>query len=139
MEDVTAGTYLAVTDAGETAQKIVILSVSQPTILVAEVTGISEDGLLSLTRCKAKGDTGEEAITNYANVDVTNYEATGETDEYTVADGVLVAVAEDGVLMETTTDEIAVGDLLVFYLTADGQTAIAVYHPQMESSAGSGA
>ena len=137
LEDVTAGTYLAVTYAGETARKIVILSISQPTMLVAQVTGISEDGLLSLTRCKAKDDAGEGSVTDYANIDATRYEATGETDEYTVADGVLVSVAEDGVLTEATADEIAVGDLLVFYSTEDGQTAIAVYHPQPESSGGS--
>lgn len=130
LEDVTEGAYLAVTYAGSEAQKLVILDIGQPAMLVAEVTGISEDGLLSLTRYEFNGDTSEENSIDYANVDLGSYQAAEDTDEYTVTDDILVSVAEDGVLTETTADEIAVGDMLVFYLTEDGQTAIAVYHQQ---------
>lgn len=137
LENVTAGTYLAITYVGEEAQELVILDVGQSEMLVAEVTGISEDGLLSLIRYAFNGDTAEENPIDYANVDLDAYGATEDTDEYTITDDILMSVVEDGVLTETTADEIAVGDMLVFYLTEDGQTAIAVYHPRPEHSADS--
>ncbi len=132
LEDVTAGSYLAVTYTGDEASKLVILSDAGPEMLVAEVTGTSEDGQLSLTYYAFSGDASEEYPVDYANVDLSSYEATEDTEEYAVADGTLVSVAENGTLTETTAEEIAVGDILVFYPTEDGQTAIAVYHTLSE-------
>ena len=101
--------------------------------VIAEVTAVNDDGALEMTIYDVVDDTLE--ITDYADVDLDNYTASETTETYTIADETVIAVVEDGVLTETTSEEIVAGDMLVIYVDDEGVTNIAVYHTEEESAA----
>ena len=128
---------IAVTADDDGVQQIIILKTADETDenadIIAEVTAVNDDGTLELTLYNVVDDTLE--ITDYAAVDLDNYTPSETVETYTVADETVIAVAEEGVLAETTSDEIAAGDMLVIYLDEEGVTNIAVYHAEEESTA----
>ena len=98
---------------------------------IAEVTAINE-GVLSLT-VYGLTESGEEyEITDVKTVDFTNYEATEETEEYTIDSTTVIYEVLDGVLTESDSSEIVVGDMLVIDNGADEGVTIVVYHDGSE-------
>ena len=88
------------------------------------VTALS-DGVATIQIYSAPDDS---AIDNYAAVDLSQYSATGETDQVDLT-GAALLLAQDGVLTETDASQVAVGDMLV--LTYEGgQLLQAVLYPQ---------
>ena len=147
-DEVVAGCLIAVTTDDDGNQQIIILKTADETAednedettgteedadIIAEVTAVNDDGTLELTIFDVVDDTLE--ITDYADVDLVNYTASETTETYTIADETVIAVVEEGVLTETTSDEIVTGDMLVIYIDDEGVTNIAVYHTKEESAA----
>lgn len=99
----------------------------EDTLQIAEVTAIAEDGTLSMTLYTLIE--GAEEPSDYADIDMSVFEAGTETAEYLPDETVQIYVASDGTLTEATAADIAVGDMLAFYKTEDGTDAIAIYHP----------
>lgn len=147
-DDVVAGCLIAVTTDDDGAQQIIILKTADETTeddenettdteedadVVAEVTAVNDDGTLELTIYDVVDDTVE--ITDYAAVDLDNYTVSEATETYTIADDAVIAVVEEGVLTETTSEEIVAGDFLVIYTDEEGVTNIAVYHAEEDSTA----
>ena len=142
-DDVVTGCLIAVTTDDDGFQQIIILEAAdddadettgteEDADLIAEVTAVNDDGTLELTIYDVVDDTVE--ITDYAAVDLDNYAASETTETYTIADETVIAVVEEGVLTETTSDEIVCGDMLVIFIDDEGVTNIAVYHTEEESS-----
>ena len=146
-DEVVAGCLIAVTTDGNGVQQIIILKTADETSednedettgteedadVIAEVTAVNDDGTLELTIYDVVDDTLE--ITDYADVDLNNYAASETTETYTIVDDAVISVVEEGVLTETTSDEIVTGDMLVIYLDDEGVTNIAVYHTEEDSS-----
>lgn len=134
LSDVSAGNYLVVTHANGEAHKIVILNIRPTPTLVAKVTDISENGVLSLIRYTTKNDVTKADIWDYANLDLEKYEATEETGEYQITKKNLVYLAENGVLSEATFSDIEVGDMLLFYYAENEQMNIAIYHTSTDKA-----
>ena len=99
---------------------------------IAEVTAIS-DGVLSLTIYGLTESGAEYEITDLKDVDLTKYEATEETEEYTIASGTVIYTVVDGELTEIESSEIVVGDVLVIDDGADEGVTIVVYHAEDNS------
>ena len=146
-DEVVAGCLIAVTTDDNGVQQIIILKTADQTAeddedettgteedaaVIAEVTAVNDDGTLELTIYDVVDDTLE--ITDYADVDLNNYAASETTETYTIVDDAVISVVEEGVLTETTSDEIVTGDMLVIYLDDEGVTNIAVYHTEEDSS-----
>ena len=146
-DDVVTGCLIAVTTDDDGNQQIIILKTADETSeddedettgteedaeVIAEVTAVNDDGTLELTIYDVVDDTVE--ITDYAAVDLDNYAASETTETYTIADNTVISVVEEGVLTETTSDEIVAGDMLVIYVDDEGVTNIAVYHTAEEST-----
>ena len=104
---------------------------------IAEVTAIS-DGVLSLTIYGLTESGAEYEITDLKDVDLTNYEATEETEEYTIASDTVIYTVVDGALTEIENSEIIVGDMLVIDDGADEGVTIVVYHAETNSDSGDG-
>ena len=96
---------------------------------IAEVTAVS-DGVLSLTIYGLTESSAEYEITDLKDVDLTNYEATEETEEYTIATDTVIYTVIDGALTEIENSEIIVGDMLVIDDGADEGVTIVVYRPE---------
>ena len=94
---------------------------------IAEVTAINE-GVLSLTYYGLTGSGADYEITDLKDVDLTNYEATEETAEYTISADTVIYTVVDGALTEIESSEIVVGDMLVMDDGADEGITIVVYH-----------
>ena len=145
-DDVVTGCMIAVTAADDGTQQIIILKTAdensndttdetdtdEETETVAEVTAINDDGTLELTIFDVVDDTLK--ITDYADVDLDNYTASEITETYTIADETVIAVVEEGVLTETTSDEIVTGDMLVIYTDDYDISNIVVYHAEEDST-----
>ena len=104
---------------------------------IAEVTAINE-GMLSLTIYGLTESGAEYEITDLKDVDLTNYEATEETGEYTIASDTVIYTVVDGALTEIENSEIIVGDMLVIDDGADEGVTIVVYHAETNSDSGDG-
>ena len=104
---------------------------------IAEVTAVS-DGVLSLTIYGLTESGAEYEITDLKDVDLTNYESTEETEEYTIASDTVIYTVVDGALTEIETSEIIVGDMLVIDDGADEGVTIVVYHTETNSDSGDG-
>ena len=104
---------------------------------IAEVTAINE-GMLSLTIYGLTESGAEYEITDLKDVDLTNYESTEETEEYTIASDTVIYTVVDGALTEIETSEIIVGDMLVIDDGADEGVTIVVYHTETNSDSGDG-
>ena len=96
---------------------------------IAEVTAVS-DGVLSLTIYGLTESGAEYEITDLKDVDLTNYEATEETEEYTIASDTVIYTVVDGALTEIENSEIIVGDMLVIDDGADEGVTIVVYRTE---------
>ncbi len=99
---------------------------------IAEVTAINE-GVLSLTVYGLTENGAEYEIIDMKTVDLTNYEATEETEEYTIDSLTVIYKVLDGVLTESDSSEIVVGDMLVIDDGADEGVTIVVYHAEDNS------
>ena len=73
-------------------------------------------------------------ITGYADVDLDTCATSEATQTYTIADEIVIAIVEDGVLTETTSNEIVAGGILVICLDNKGVTNITVYHVEDAST-----
>ena len=146
-DDVVAGCLIAVTTDDDGAQQIIILKTADEATeddedettgteedadVIAEVTAVNDDGTLELTIYNVVDDTLE--ISDYASVDLDNYAVSETTETYTIADDTVIAVVEEGVLTETTSEEIVTGDFIVIYTDDEGVTNIAVYHAEEDST-----
>lgn len=98
---------------------------------IAEVTAIG-DGVLSLTYYILTESGAEYEIFDLKDVDLTNYEATEETAEYTISADTVIYTVVDGALTEIENSEIVVGDMLVIDDGADEGVTIVVYHDESE-------
>lgn len=146
-DDVVAGCLIAVTTDTDGTQQIIILKAAdaeddvtdvtdttdEAADIIAEVTVVNEDGTLDLSIYKILDGTIE--ITDYASVDLTNYYDSYITETYTITEDTVIAVAADGVLTETTSEEIVVGDILVIYTDEYDVINIAVYHAEEDETA----
>ena len=100
--------------------------------VVAEVLALTDGGLELQLYDPISAET---VIEDYAAVDFSLYEAAdGDIYEYTFDDSAIIYLVEDGILNESSMDEISEGDMLVFYLTEEEQTAIVIYHPVFEDT-----
>ena len=146
-DDLVTGCLIAVTTDDDGNQQIIILKTADETSeddedettgteddadVIAEVTAVNDDGTLELTIYDVVDDTLE--ISDYAAVDLDNYAASETTETYTIADDAVISVVEEGVLTETSSDEIVAGDMLVIYADDEGVTNIAVYHTEEEAT-----
>lgn len=104
---------------------------------IAEVTAMNE-GVISLTVYGLTESSAEYQIFDLKDVDLTNYEATEETEEYTIDSSTVIYKVLDGVLTESDSSEIVVGDMLVIYDDADEMVNIVVYHVDTTSDSGEG-
>lgn len=77
----------------------------------------------------------ETVVEDYIDVDFSLFEATEHIFKYSIYEKVSIVLVEDGAAVETTADEIAPGDMLVFFVTEDGQGIIAIHHPIAEDAA----
>ena len=143
-DDVTEGCMIAVTTDDDGNQQIIVLTTTEDddstdnkdnTDVVAEVADVNDDGTLSLILFTLSEDASDYVISDYAAVELDKYCATETTEEYTIPDDCVISLAEDSVLTETTSDEIAVGDTLIIYTDEDGITNIAVYHAEEDTTA----
>ncbi len=100
---------------------------------VAEVTAIT-DGTLTLTTYTLTEAGADYEITDAASVDFTNYEASSETEEYTIDSAAVLYVSADGTLTESDSTAIVVGDKLVIYTDSDDITNIVIYHAESEET-----
>lgn len=149
-DDVVASCLIAVTTDTDGTQQIIILKAAnaeddvtdatddsdtadETSDVIAEVTTVNEDGTLELSLYEVLDDTLE--ITDYAAVDLDNYYDSYITETYTIADDAVITVVTDGVLTETTVEEIVVGDILVIYSDEYATTNIAVYHAEEDETA----
>ena len=146
-EEVVAGCLIAVTTDTDGTQQIIILKAAdaeddatdvtdttdEAADIIAEVTVVNEDGTLELSIYEILDDTVE--ITDYASVDLTNYYDSYIIETYAISDDTVIAVAADGVLTETTSEEIIEGDILVIYTDEYASINIAVYHAEEDETA----
>lgn len=146
-DEVVAGCLIAVTTDTEGTQQIIILKAAdagddvtddtdttdEAADIIAEVTAVNEDGTLELSIYEILDDTIE--ITDYASVDLTNYYDSYITEPYTIADDTVIAVAAEGVLTETTSEEIMAGDILLIYTDEDAVENIVIYHIEEDETA----
>lgn len=127
---------IAVTESLEGIQEIIVLesekedAVESADDVVAEITGIAEDGTLELTIYELSEDavTAEYSIEDYASVDFSNYVATEVLQEFVVESTVVINVASEGALTEADSSAFTVGDMLLFYLGEEGVETITIYH-----------
>ena len=86
----------------ETDQEEVVDAAS---FTVAEVTAIAEDGTLTLTLCEPADpdSTGSNALTSYANLDLSHFQLSEEA---------TVDEANNGTFTPASAEDIAVGDTL---------------------------
>ncbi|MCD8037444.1 MAG: hypothetical protein LUE88_08750 [Clostridiales bacterium] len=90
---------------------------------VAEVAEVTNDSI-SLTLYSYIGEDEESAIV----IDISQYEASEDTEEYIIPDEAEFLLAEDGYASEGEASEIEVGDIIVIYTDANGGTTIIVYN-----------
>ena len=146
-DDVVTGCMIAVTAADDGTQQIIILKTADETSeddedetvgteddadVIAEVTAVNDDGTLELSIYEVLDSTVE--ITDYAAVDLENYTTSEATETYTIADGAVISVVEEGILIETTSGEIIAGDMLVIYTDDSDITNIVIYHAEEDST-----
>lgn len=90
---------------------------------------VSTDGT-SLELKQYNAISADTVIEDYIDVDFSLFEATEATFNYSIYEAVSIVLVENGAATETTADEITPGDMLVFFVTEDGQGIIAIHHPQ---------
>lgn len=100
---------------------------------VAEVTAINDDGSLELKIYSGSGN-----IADFAAVDLSAYTATEETESITISDESVLFTAENGSLVSSKADAIAVGDMLVLSqdIDTDALTQVVVYPASSENITG---
>ena len=101
---------------------------------IAEVTAISDEGVLTLTIYSLTEDGADYEITNVKIIDFTNYEATEKTEEYTIGTTDKIYTVANGTLDEIESTEIVVGDKLVIYDASEEFKNLIVYHAESEGS-----
>ena len=95
--------------------------------VVGVVSAIAEDGTVTLSLYQLAAAGADDTITDYANVALDNYEDSGETQDYDLSAAAVLQSAADGVLTDALLEDIAVGDTLILYTTADGGTGVVIY------------
>lgn len=103
---------------------------------VGEVTAINDDGSLELKIYSGSGN-----IADFAAVDLSAYTATEEAESITISDESVLFTAENGSLVSSKADAIAVGDMLVLSqdIDTDALTQVVVYPASAEDSTGDAA
>ncbi len=124
LEEIEMGDFVAVSYAEDGSKSIIILAKAEQSTVVAEVTAI-EDASLTVTVYEALSE--GTVISDYANVDMTGYEATETTEIYELDGTEAFYIAADGALTDATADDITVGDMLIFYTDEYGLPAIVIY------------
>ena len=132
MDDVTVGSIIAGTTSDDGVLQVIILSAGSAEAIdadVVEVTDIGDDGVISFDLYALTEEASEYEITDAAAVELSNYEVSADSGEYTVMSTDIISVSDGVTATETDSSEIAVGDMLVIYEDADtGYTAIVIYH-----------
>ena len=129
-EDVTAGSMIAVTAGEDGVQEIILLTdgaAQSGEASVSQVTALGEDGSLTVSQYQRKADAEDGAITDYAAVDLEQYEDTGVSRELTISDTAIIQVAENGTLSDALAEDIAVGDMLIVYTDDTGTQVVVIY------------
>ena len=94
---------------------------------MSQVTAVGEDGSLTVSQYQRKADAEDGAITDYAAVDLEQYEDTGVSRELTISDTAIIQVAENGTLSDALAEDIAVGDMLIVYTDDTGTQVVVIY------------
>ena len=92
---------------------------------IAELTQIGENGKLSLTVYGLSEGNEDYEITDVKSLDLTRYEATADTKEYTVASTDKFYTIADASITEIESTDLTVGDMLAIY-----NGGIVVYHEE---------
>lgn len=103
---------------------------------VAEVSQVAEDGTLTLILYEPTDSesTDSSDLTSYADLDLSQFQRSEETQTYTPQDSITVDEADNGTLTPASLQDIAVGDTLVIYTDEEGNDAIVLY-PQQSMTA----
>ncbi len=124
LEEIEEGDLIAADYDDDGTLSIIILKKVEESDVIAEVTAI-EDSTLTLTLYGAISE--DTTISDYANVDMTLYEATETTETYTFDGTEYLYIASDGALTEATSEDVAVGDVLIFYTDESDLPTITIY------------
>lgn len=95
--------------------------------LVAQVTGVAEDGTLTLAVYELTQEAAGYVITDHAAVELGNYQDSGVSQTYLPQETDTVQAASDGLLTSAAAEDIAVGDMVVIYADAAGNQIIVIY------------
>lgn len=95
--------------------------------VVGVVSAIAEDGTVTLSLYQLTEAGAGYTITDYADVALDNYEDSGVTQDYDLSTVATIQSAADGALTDALLGDIAVGDVLILYTTADGGAGVVIY------------
>ena len=115
--------------AAKKKKRIIISAIAAK---IAEVSAISEEGVLILTIYDLTEDGEEYTFTDVKAVDFTNYAATEETEEYTIGSSDVIYTVDNKALIEIESTDLVVGDMLVLHEVSDDRTNLIAYHAQSE-------
>ena len=87
----------------------------------------AEDGTVTLSLYQLTEAGAGYTITDYADVALDNYEDSGVTQDYDLSTVATIQSAADGALTDALLGDIAVGDVLILYTTADGGAGVVIY------------
>ena len=100
--------------------------------VVGVVSAIAEDGTVTLSLYQLTEAGAGYTITDYADVALDNYEDSGVTQDYDLSTVATIQSAADGALTDALLGDIAVGDVLILYTTADGGAGVASILPRAD-------
>lgn len=122
LEDVAPGSVLLfayVADTGALSQVIVQSYGEDRTDRLAQVAALTEDSL-DLTWYQSADETAASVL-NYTGIDLTSYTLGDTTESFALTDTVSLYQLQDGVLVESTSADLAQGGDVIASVTSDGQ------------------
>lgn len=122
LEDVAPGSVLLFAydaDTGALSQVIVQSYGEDRTDRLAQVAALTEDSL-DLTWYQSADETAASVL-NYTGIDLTSYTLGDTTESFALTDTVSLYQLQDGVLVESTSADLAQGSDVIASVTSDGQ------------------
>lgn len=122
LEDVAPGSVLLFAydaDTGALSQVIVQSYGEDRTDRLAQVAALTEDSL-DLTWYQSADETAASVL-NYTGIDLTSYTLGDTTESFALTDTVSLYQLQDGVLVESTSADLAQGGDVIASVTSDGQ------------------
>ena len=122
LEDVAPGSVLLFAydaDTGALSQVIVQSYGEDRTDRLAQVAALTEDSL-DLTWYQSADETAASVL-NYTGIDLTSYTLGDTTESFALTDTVSLYQLQDGVLVESTSADLAQGGDVIASVTPDGQ------------------